>query len=144
MRDVYTLHTPPHYTYTKPLLDTQTPPSQQDERQHHLTRVHGSDMDSGGASDEPSVPAAASTPVDTSTPPNSSQRHTPSFRTANLPAGDDRGSSTPPNSSQRPTPSFRTARLPAGNDRACIESQSREVTSVREDMPEQKYQEPSV
>ena len=71
MRDVYTLHTPPHYTYTKPLFDTWTPPSEQDEREHHLTIAQGSDADSDSASDEPSVPAAVSTPVASSTPLNS-------------------------------------------------------------------------
>ena len=54
VRDVFTLRQPPHFTYRKPVFDTWTPPSAEDEAQHHITIVQESDTDSDSPSeDEP-------------------------------------------------------------------------------------------
>ena len=45
------LSRPPQYTYPKPLFDTWTPPSQQDEQEHHITIVQESETDSDSPSE---------------------------------------------------------------------------------------------
>ena len=63
LRDIYTLYVPASYTYTVPLFPTWTPPSQEDERNHHMTIIQGSDSETDSPSDEPSTPSACSTPA---------------------------------------------------------------------------------
>ena len=109
LKSVYSLSEPPKYTYRKPVFDTWTPPSERDEREHHITIVQESDTDSSDSDSNTQEQNVSSSQEHSGSNGSASNVQSVNERTHSAELSDQSFKSTIPLSSSTPASVLRTS-----------------------------------